>query len=77
MGLILLLRNISPPAQHKFYVLEMALLSFQLEVAVDSDIKGIEESVMNFRHFQILKKSLTTMGQPFPNHQEDFFQDEG
>ena len=55
----------------------MMLLSFELEIAIDSDIKGVEESVTNIRDFQVLEKSLTAMGQPFPIHQEDFFQDEG
>ena len=73
MGLILLLRNISSPPWHKFHVLEMMLLSFELEVAVNSDIKSVEESVTNIRDFQVLGKSLTTMGQPFPIRQEDFF----
>jgi hypothetical protein len=55
----------------------MTLLSFEFEVAVDSDIKGVEESVTNIRNFQVLEKSLTTMRQPSPIHQEDSFQDEG
>ena len=51
MGLILLLGNISPPTRHKFYILETMLFSFELEVAINSNIKGIEESVTNIRNF--------------------------
>ena len=81
MGLIVLFQNISPPTRHKLYILEMTLFSLELEVAINSDIKDVEESVTNIRDFkfQVLKKSksLTTKGQPFPIHLEDFFQDEG
>lgn len=79
MGLIVLFRNISPPTCHKLYILEMTLFSLELEIAVDSDIKDVKESVTNIRDFkfQVPKKSLTTTGQPFPIHPEDFFPDEG
>jgi len=41
--LILLFQNISPPSGHKLHVLEVVLLSFEFEVAIDCDIEGIEE----------------------------------
>jgi len=41
--LILLFWNISPPSGHKLHVLEVALLSFEFEVAIDCNIEGIEE----------------------------------
>jgi hypothetical protein len=55
MGLILFFWNISTPSWHKFYILEITLLSFELEVAIYSDIKRIEESVVNVRNFQVFE----------------------
>jgi hypothetical protein len=77
MGLIILLRNISPPSWHKLPVLEMTLFSFELEVTINSDVKGIEESAINIRKFRVLQTTLTTMCQHSPIHQEGFFPDEG
>ena len=41
MGLILFLRNIGPQTRHKLYIFEIPLLSFELEVAVNSNIESV------------------------------------
>jgi len=41
MGLILFLWDIRPPSGHELHILEIALLAFELKVAIDSDKKGI------------------------------------
>ena len=75
MSLIFSFRNISPPAGHEFDILDIALLPFQLEVTVDSNIENIQESVITIRtiaNSQITEIQLTIMGQPVPSHQEGF-----
>jgi hypothetical protein len=55
----------------------MTLLSFELEVAVDSDIKGIEESVATLEISKDFEISLTAISRRSPIHLEGFFGDEG
>src|SRR6202522_4748074 len=69
MGFVFSFRNISPPARHKFYVLKISFLPFELEVSINRDIEGIQESVNSirkFNEFNRVRGGLTIMGQPFP-----------
>lgn len=55
----------------------MMLFSFKLEVAINSDIKGIVESVQTLETSRVVEILLTTMHQPSPIRPEDSFLDEG
>lgn len=73
MGFIFGFWNIGTPARHKLYILEISLLPFELEVAVDGNVEGIQEPVASISIIQEVKiAELTTTGQPFPSHLGDF-----
>lgn len=80
MGFVFSIWKISPPPRHKFDILKMSFLPFELEVAINCDIESVQESVKNISTINEFNRPwgrLTTMGQPFPSHQEGFSLGEG